>query len=108
MWQLLWNNTTAVSDRLIHYSVCVYTSPPAEQSKTASEVTTETSFDLDTLSLKEGTYYVQVCTIAVLCAAPLCVECCFLQVEANIEGVEGSICSEVTQYNATSSGKYIQ
>ena len=70
MWQLLWNNTTAVSDRLIHYSVCVYTSPPAEQSKTASEVTTETSFNLATLSLKEGTYYVQVHvrTIAVLCA----------------------------------------
>lgn len=58
-WWLYWDQT---SD-LIQYSVAVYTSTaPESEIVSVSERTTDTSFDLDSLALQEGTYYIQVQT----------------------------------------------
>ena len=58
MWTLHWNQTTADANHLIQYSVTVYSSPGYDE--IVSAVTTDTVFDLDTLVLREGTYYIQV------------------------------------------------
>lgn len=62
----LWGGQDQGSDP-IHYSVAVYTSlAPNSEIFLASERTTDTTFDLDTLELKDGTYYLQVCTVLLL------------------------------------------
>lgn len=58
-WWLWWNQG---SDP-IHYSVAVYTSLADSEIFISSERTTDTTIDLDTLELKDGTYYLQVCTL---------------------------------------------
>lgn len=61
-WWFWWKQDTAADP--IHYSVAVYTSlAPESEIFIASETTTDTTFDLDTLELKDGTYYLQVDTL---------------------------------------------
>ena len=57
-WWLHWNVT---DDQLIQYSIAVYKSSVAEY-EVAIKTTTDNTYDMDTLTLKEGTYYIQVYT----------------------------------------------
>ena len=64
-WTLHFNQTSASSDAvgIVQYSVRVYASTaPQSEALFISEGITDTTFDLKTLTLQEGTYYIQVCS----------------------------------------------